>query len=1331
MPRVFQGSIVKNETKFNLTCILDSDIKINIYKPNDFHSLGFANLLMQKSGNLSRELNSNQDLLSSYVSYIEKEETTKSFKRRTFTYGNMDLTYLVLEHTAHSYMEQEETSDSAISTIEGIMQTITYEKQTNAYSIFQKDTYLNGIKKEMYIQVKEREGTQIEIHLEDIGSGKVTLTKDVKYQESLFNIGMIRENAIHTQVRSLQHLRTIKDLSWIENLIKNNNFRIVETEDDLKDLVKEIQLDFMRTGERKIYYDTEGTGLNIMNLPPDHPAKDMMAAHVIGWVRDRREDGYPLDVVSVTIPVGMKYTKNVDEIKAKEILRPLLTNPNIGVVSHNCDYELQINARYSEIEGELSYNEYYKWKQQLEDDIDLVDIPAYKSQIEDLNKEIQEIENDDSLLMLIKASKIEALNKQIKELESKINYKNEIERVRNLPKEQKPYLSKVKGEDIYKINILYDTLVLSRMVNNGAYDARGVPFLRHNLEFLTKNYLNLDQLSLDDIYGNASSSKYKIYDFSLLPREFMLYYACPDGWTLPFVEWHLERQAYNHMINLGYDSDKAYVTNLELLNLYYHVDVPFAVHQALYANYKGIGIDKEQLDMERQEQEQIRDALLNFLEETTGEDISWTSTKQVASLIFYKYKYPIKFRTEKDNLPSYNKATRKLHIAQTKNEYEPEYARCVPIKEMEEDLVVNGKVILDKDVVNNLMCPLSYVYQEFMNRHKDLTSFTKMIYERTFNVNGEWIYFPTYISTSTDTGRASGGIMIMKSEKKSIFKARNNHVLGGGDLDQAELRLIATMAGDLQEIQRFKNPRYDPHTQTASDVNGVPMEKVTGTMRNAAKVINFGIAYGIGAKAATAQIYPKVVPIPDNLVAKTTMMIKEYNRTYIERSTWLDNLKKSTIEYGYSKTPYGRYKFFPEVQDENIEPWELGRIGRQGGNVPIQGCCADFIKQRIVRVFNEIEKAGITRYFTQPIFVHDEFFCEINKDVFQYAENKVYTTEMVKKEQQFNIMWFYSLLYEEFTEIPLNIEGLEDEAPMTMGIGIGCTWEEAKSDLYGCPQELQRELIQKYRNNNISDELFKELCENPIDTLLHQIRTWWATQIKNELEKHDVNISCLPENVSDYVDDLFLKRNLKDIFPISPSELEDFGIKDDNFFLGQCIKALNYLEGKPIEIKEVLVQDKEEGVYDIVYTEQDTMLGEIIDLQSYRQVKEYYKYVEGKEIIKYDKEDIEAAYASVFKESSLMMYNRYMAFEETKVFEFNVRYLAKQYIIKLEELIRKYDGLGLYDVVIVRREDGNIFGDTIPTTYKIPVTTELLMKIKTLYLENENYLIELEKSMVK
>lgn len=1311
MPAIYQGILRVNDEEFSIRAMFGKDIKINLYKLKNTER-GFDTLL--KSGlDVLKGITGQPeyDIIGSYVSFTVKDEQTKKLKRNTHIYGNIDYVHKILDLYEPSYLPQEETRSEKYPSHRGLVYSASYRKVLTGGEIVGNFEEVNGILESLDVkQITPKKVYHLELNKTN-KSAKVGLTEGLTYHESLFDIGNVREAAVNAQVRSIQHLRTIKNLDWIDALIEQGKFRIIDTLPALQAEVKRILSDLLKINERKIYYDTEGTGLKVFNLPPDHPDFDKLSTHVLSWVTERREDGYPLNVETIAIPVGMKFCDNIDEIEAIEALRPLLTNPNIGVVSHNSDYETQINLRYSEIEGELSYREYYKWKKTFEEEAVGVDREYIEKQIKDLKKELEEEQAKSSGIMA--KVKTAPIRNKIEQLTALLNVDIEMERVRNLPKEQKPYISKVKGEDIFRVNVKYDTLVLSRMANNGALDKEGRPFLRHALEILTKNYLDLEQLSLDDIYGNGQSSQYRIYDFSLLPREFMLYYACPDTYVMPFVEWHLERQAYNNMMYLGLDETKGIQAYSELLKLYYEVDVPFALHMAEFANYKGMAIDKDKLDRDKEQQEEAVELLLNLLTELTGEeDIKWSSTKQVAPLVFTKFRYPVKFKTTKGE-DSYNKRTRKFHSAQKKDKFDPEYADVVDLPEMKEDLVdSSGNVILKKDVVNNLKCPLSYIYQAYMDRFKDLTSFTKMIYERTYYINGEWIYFPSYISTSTDTGRASGGTMIMKASKKSTFIARKNHIVVGGDLDQAELRLIATMAQDLEDITHFKDPRYDPHTKTGAQIGNVPITEVGKEQRDAAKVINFGYFYGMQEKSCAENIYRDMVPVPEPLILKVKIMLKDFAKANRIKVNWLNNLRDNVQRFGYSKTPMGRYKWFPEIKSDDIENWELARVARQGGNVPIQGLCADFIKQRLVAIFKVIKECNISRFFTQPLFIHDEFHAEVNVNAFKNASNEVYDENRVAYEQQFNLLWLYHMIYSNFTERPLGFSYLKDEAPMTLGIGLGANWDQAKSDLHGCPQELQIALVKEYREGRVDNEFFSNLCKTPIETMLNRIRQWWAMELVKEIEKV-TTLDNIPRDIGDKIEDLFIRRNLKDIFPVSPKELVEMGLKDDEFTLGQILKALRFLKGEKITFVDVLKDDKLDISEDSELLD-SIIEGEVIDLEHFRKIRE-----DGSPT---DYED----YDEVFRESSLLEFGKVMVHENGKVLELNIDGLMQQTVKNLEILISKqHDDAGAYGVVIIaQKADSSYPYKTIKTTYKVNINEDLLLNIKTIYEKNRE--LELE-----
>ncbi|MBQ1528344.1 DNA polymerase I [Candidatus Saccharibacteria bacterium] len=185
------------------------------------------------------------------------------------------------------------------------------------------------------------------------------------------------------------------------------------------------------------------------------------------------------------------------------------------------------------------------------------------------------------------------------------------------------------------------------------------------------------------------------------------------------------------------------------------------------------------------------------------------------------------------------------------------------------------------------------------------------------------------IPTRTEAGR----------KIREGFVADEEKVLVSADYAQFELRLAAAMAGDEKLIEDF-NSGVDIHTKTAAEVFGVPMEEVTKDQRRLAKVVNFGIIYGMSAKG---------------LADATGMSIaeaKEFERQYFELRKPIAQKLKSYLEQartkGYVETLFGRRRPTPDVKSSNF----LVRAGaeRAAQNMPIQGTEADLMKLAMIRL---------------------------------------------------------------------------------------------------------------------------------------------------------------------------------------------------------------------------------------------------------------------------------------------------------------------------------------------------------------------------------------------
>jgi len=195
---------------------------------------------------------------------------------------------------------------------------------------------------------------------------------------------------------------------------------------------------------------------------------------------------------------------------------------------------------------------------------------------------------------------------------------------------------------------------------------------------------------------------------------------------------------------------------------------------------------------------------------------------------------------------------------------------------------------------------------------------------------------------------------------REAFIAEGDKVLVSADYSQFELRLAAVLAGDEKLINDF-NGDVDVHTKTASDVYGIPMDDVTKTQRRAAKVINFGVLYGMS---------------PHGLAANTGMSFiqaKEFIDQYFELRAPIRKFIDATLDKGrtegYVETYHGRRRPTPDILSSNF----MVRAGaeRAAANMPIQGTEADLMKLAMIRVDEQIGGLG-----NQILQIHDSILIE-------------------------------------------------------------------------------------------------------------------------------------------------------------------------------------------------------------------------------------------------------------------------------------------------------------------------------------------------------------------
>jgi len=230
----------------------------------------------------------------------------------------------------------------------------------------------------------------------------------------------------------------------------------------------------------------------------------------------------------------------------------------------------------------------------------------------------------------------------------------------------------------------------------------------------------------------------------------------------------------------------------------------------------------------------------------------------------------------------------------------------------------------------------------------------------------------TFNQTQAATGRLSSSdpnlqnIPIRTELGRRIregFVPEKGNLFVGADYSQVELRLLAHLSGDAELIRRFRRGD-DIHSTTAAAVFGVDLSAVTPELRRRAKVINFGILYGMSPFGLSRELGI------GGKEAKT--YIDHYFDRYPGVKEYIEGLKATARKDGFVLTIMGRRRFLKDIDSRNRVLREAAE--RMAINTPIQGSAADLIKMAMIRVDREFREAGMeARLILQ---VHDELIVE-------------------------------------------------------------------------------------------------------------------------------------------------------------------------------------------------------------------------------------------------------------------------------------------------------------------------------------------------------------------
>ena len=271
----------------------------------------------------------------------------------------------------------------------------------------------------------------------------------------------------------------------------------------------------------------------------------------------------------------------------------------------------------------------------------------------------------------------------------------------------------------------------------------------------------------------------------------------------------------------------------------------------------------------------------------------------------------------------------------------------------------------------------------------------------------------SFRQTETRTGRISSTEPNMQnipvrtelgSKMRKFFRAPEGRVLVDADYSQIELRVMAHLCADKNMIEAFTSGE-DIHTSTAAQVFDLPPVMVTPEMRSAAKAVNFGIIYGIGAFSLAKDI--------GTSVPKAKQYIADYLAKYPKVGQFMDKTVDEAAKTGEVTTMFGRKRRIPELSSSNKMLQAAGK--RIAMNTPVQGTAADLIKMAMINVYRRLKAEDLDAELI--LQVHDELIIEADRSCAERC------AELLKEEMQ----------------------GVyEMKVPLAVDVHIGETWYEAK-----------------------------------------------------------------------------------------------------------------------------------------------------------------------------------------------------------------------------------------------------------------------------------------------
>lgn len=510
-------------------------------------------------------------------------------------------------------------------------------------------------------------------------------------------------------------------------------------------------------------------------------------------------------------------------------------------------------------------------------------------------------------------------------------------------------------------NIKYDLLVLKKYgihLKGKLFDTMVAHFLihpemRHNMNVLAETYLNYSPVSIETLIGKKGKEQMSMRE---VPLEIITEYAAEDA----DITLQLKKK-FEGMLNTSATK-----------KLFEEIEIPL-IPVLADMEAEGITLNKNTLKEISGELEKDILKVEKEIQKLGGTAFNVSSPKQVGEILFEVLQ--ITEKPKKTKTGQY--ATGEDVLAKLVGKHEIvgkilDYRELVKLK--------NTYV----DTLPELVNPNT---KRIHTSYNQVVAVTGRLSSDNPNLQN--------IPIRTERGR----------EIRKAFVARDeNHVLLSADYSQIELRVIAELSGDQGMIDAFQSGQ-DIHKATAAKVYNVSLEEVTSDMRRNAKMVNFGIIYGISAFGLSERLN-----IPRKEAAA---IIENYFEKYPRIKAYMDESIEKAREKGYVETIMGRRRYLRDINSSNHTV--RGYAERNAINSPIQGSAADMLKIAMINIHKDFIDKGIKSKML--LQVHDEL-------VFDVLKSELEIVKPIIENRMKNAMPSLKI-------------------PMEVGMGVGKNWLEA------------------------------------------------------------------------------------------------------------------------------------------------------------------------------------------------------------------------------------------------------------------------------------------------